>query len=529
MRLGRLLVLGLVTSLALAAPAQANHHFVRITEVFAGTSAQPSAEFIELRAYQSGQNAVAGKSVRIYNATGGLVQTATFASSVTVSANQMTMLLATPQAASYFGVTPDQTMTAGIPSAGGKVCWESTNVDIGIIDCVSWGNYTGPDSGHGEANPVPGAIPPGRVLLRDLSRGASATNLNAPTPANPDPGDDVDDSSADFDVVNFATPRNNAGGLTTTASAVTLDAGVMTFDSDVAGLNNRPALASLPGGDYRVMDPAAPVAASAGCSADRVDAARCPDPAAGVLNGGPGNDMLFGAGTLPLALHGEAGNDRLTGAGGDDFLGGGDGNDVLDGGTGADTLDGDVGNDTASWATRTTAVAVDLDDAAADDGNADDGAGDTTLGNIETLIGGAGDDTLTGSRMANTFDGGAGSDTIDSGGGADTVTYAKRTESVLVDLELNTGGESGGFDGGGDVLLGIRHIIGGAGDDFLSGDINPNRITGGKGVDDVHGRGGNDTIMLRDKVVPDSADCGEGTDKIQSDAGDSLTDCETPF
>src|SRR4051794_16945238 len=127
MRLGRPLLLGLVISLALAAPAQANHHFVRIAEVFAGTSAQPSAEFVEVRAYMANQNVLGNRGrLRIYDAAGGLITTATFTTNVATTANQMTFLLATPQAAAYFGITPDLTIVPAIPSAGGKVCWEST-------------------------------------------------------------------------------------------------------------------------------------------------------------------------------------------------------------------------------------------------------------------------------------------------------------------------------------------------------------------------------------------------------------------
>jgi Ca2+-binding RTX toxin-like protein len=66
--------------------------------------------------------------------------------------------------------------------------------------------------------------------------------------------------------------------------------------------------------------------------------------------GGDGNDTIaataVAAGKLQLALHGEIGNDKITGGLGGDSLFGEDGNDALLGGAGNDTLFGGVGNDT---------------------------------------------------------------------------------------------------------------------------------------------------------------------------------------
>jgi Ca2+-binding RTX toxin-like protein len=540
----RYAVLTIAIALALAAPAQANHHFMRITEVFAGTGAQPNAEFVELRAYSPDQNIVAPKRVRVYDASGAIVTTATFTQNVADASSQMTVLIATPQAATYFGVTPDLTMTAGIPAAGGKVCWESTNTVIGIVDCVSWGSYSGPDTGKGEANPVnpSGGMPAGFALLRDISAG---------NPANLEVTDDTDSSAADFDLVGFASPRNNAGVTTTTASQVDVSAGLLRYDSDAANVANRVVVNPVLGGHFRVVENgAAPLHAGPGCNQERVDAAKCLSPAAGEVTTGGGNDQVTIGGALPVTLTGEAGgdtlragggadtlaggpgNDTLVGGAGVDDLDGGDANDTLDGGTGADDLDGGVGVDTASWADRTATVVVDID-AEADDGNADDGlpgARDVTSDTIENLTGGSGDDELTGSLAANVFDGGAGSDLITGGGGVDTISYAKRTAAVSVDLQQAEGGDATVDGAPLDTLSGIRSIIGGAGGDTLVGSTFPNRITGGAGVDSVSAGGANDTVLVRDGAGGDSADCGFGADKIQADTpGDTLTSCETPF
>ncbi|MCH8829069.1 MAG: peroxidase, partial [Planctomycetes bacterium] len=72
-----------------------------------------------------------------------------------------------------------------------------------------------------------------------------------------------------------------------------------------------------------------------------------------VINGGPGNDQLFG-GPGDDRIDGGSGNDRIFGGAGDDQLSGGsgndrifgqDGDDIIDGGTGRDVLVGGEGDD----------------------------------------------------------------------------------------------------------------------------------------------------------------------------------------
>ncbi len=120
------------------------------------------------------------------------------------------------------------------------------------------------------------------------------------------------------------------------------------------------------------------------------------------LYGGWGNDMLFGGNeTSPNGLlflndgndylHGEEGNDRLFGGSGNDTLMGGSQNDTLFGGLGHDYLDGGLDNDIL--------IGGRGDDYLFDNsGNnrfigvqSGDGFG---KGEIDTLIGGTGDDTF---------------------------------------------------------------------------------------------------------------------------------------
>src|SRR5204862_2764067 len=87
------------------------------------------------------------------------------------------------------------------------------------------------------------------------------------------------------------------------------------------------------------------------------------------------------------------GNDALVGGPGNDTLNGLAGNDTLDGGLGSDFLVGGSGNDTADYSQRTENVTLNAD------GVANDGAlgeNDNIQGDVETLVGGAGDDAITG-------------------------------------------------------------------------------------------------------------------------------------
>lgn len=128
------------------------------------------------------------------------------------------------------------------------------------------------------------------------------------------------------------------------------------------------------------------------------------------LDGGAGNDKLYGKGGDEDFLEGKAGNDTLDGGAGDfDEVAGGAGSDILKGGSG----DGDLANYTDHWDN----VRADLDNKKRDDGAK--GEKDTIAADIEGLVGGNADDTLTGNGKANFIAGYYGDDTIKGSGGDD--------------------------------------------------------------------------------------------------------------
>jgi hypothetical protein len=185
-----------------AQPAHASFHLMMIKEVFAGSAAQPNAHFVELQMHAAGQNFVAGKQVKIFDAAGNAVGTSTFSASVSNGANQASILVGTAEVQAAFGIAPDLTMSAAVISAaGGKACFHDpgdTYASPVDIDCVAWGNYVGPNTGTGTPT---AAIASGMSIERKISGG---------NPAVLDFPDDTDNSSADFQTA-APSPQKNSG------------------------------------------------------------------------------------------------------------------------------------------------------------------------------------------------------------------------------------------------------------------------------------------------------------------------------
>ena len=135
------------------------------------------------------------------------------------------------------------------------------------------------------------------------------------------------------------------------------------------------------------------------------------------VKGGTANDVLIGDANAN-GLDGNAGNDALNGGAGNDTLIGGLGNDTLDGGADNDTVD-------YSYLVATQSLTVDLSAPSATGVVTSAMTGSVTetdsLLNIETIIGGAGNDLLVGNSGANMLRGGAGNNTLMGGAGADTL------------------------------------------------------------------------------------------------------------
>ncbi len=180
----------------LAPPAQADHHFISVREIYAGTMANPDSDFLELQMYAPGQNFVNGKSVRVHAADSSTLTDHTFLSDLGNGADQSTILLASTAAVTQFGMDPEILLNPNeIDPAGGAVCWDNGMLHI---DCVTWGTFA--FSATLGAGTPEAAIPSGSSIVRSAVAGC---------PTALDAVDDTNDSAADFAPA-APTPRPNA-------------------------------------------------------------------------------------------------------------------------------------------------------------------------------------------------------------------------------------------------------------------------------------------------------------------------------
>jgi len=277
------------------------------------------------------------------------------------------------------------------------------------------------------------------------------------------------------------------------------------------------------------------------------------------IRGGDGNDTIRGLDGGDM-LYGEGGHDLLVGGAGNDRLDGGDGLDTADyrdktasvvvtlageasttasvggvtedtilnienliGGSGADTLTGDyfanvfrggAGNDvldgggnfdTANYSDKTASVVVTLAGATVTTVTVG-GIAEDTIRNIENVIGGQADDSLTGDASQNslyglagadTLRGAAGTDLLDGGEGVDTADYGDRTGAITVRLHEPRRLDGSMISDGRreDSLRNIENVMGGSGADILFGDAAANVLNGGEGGDILQGGGGSDVLI----------------------------------
>ena len=165
-------------------------------------------------------------------------------------------------------------------------------------------------------------------------------------------------------------------------------------------------------------------------------------------NGGSSNDVLTVAAgvTRATSLNGGADDDTLTGGGGNDTLAGDAGSDILRGGAGSDSLIGGFGNDIYVFGTATSSEA-----------------------DVVTENSNSGSDTLNFSGLTTAV-------SFNLGFAAAQPVHTNRT------LQLSS-------------TVVIENIIGGSGNDALTGNLLPNVLTGNGGNDRLNGASGNDSLF----------------------------------
>ena len=199
----------------------------------------------------------------------------------------------------------------------------------------------------------------------------------------------------------------------------------------------------------------------------------------GWANGADGNDTLYNI----EGIRGSAYADLLTGSTANNTIEGMGGNDFIDGG---------AGNDTLSFSHSAAAVTVSFSAITAGAGTALDGMGGTdSFSNVESAIGSAWNDTITGGFGDNEIEGGAGNDALDGGAGSNMLRYQYSPGGVTVDLG---GGSASDGWGGTDSFSNFQNVRGSEFNDSLFGDSNANNLVAAQGNDTLNGGAGNDTL-----------------------------------
>jgi hypothetical protein len=223
---------------------------------------------------------------------------------------------------------------------------------------------------------------------------------------------------------------------------------------------------------------------------------------------------------IGTSLRGGRGSDELRGGSGEDYLIGGPGDDRMFGNAGPDVFrEGSRSNgsdfmrggsgpsgvlpvrDRVDYGLRHRPVDADL---AGDGDDGERGERDHIGADVESLIGGSGDDRLTGNRRGNTLSGSRGTDVIAGRDGADSL-FADRSGLSAASTD--------------------DRLSGGAGSDTLFGSAGANVMQGGAQADSIYAGDGRDTVRARDGAV-DQVHCGAGDDVVRSDAFEFVLSCE---
>jgi Ca2+-binding RTX toxin-like protein len=227
------------------------------------------------------------------------------------------------------------------------------------------------------------------------------------------------------------------------------------------------------------------------------------------------------------AINGGNGNDQIFGFSGNDILNGGEGDDVILGGYGSDTIDGGNGNDTIyadedeeayfNALSQTDLLPSEFSSAFV---NGDDvintGSGDDSVFLIEgndTINLGDGNDTLQNQYANATVRAGSGDDQIETTAGNNIVYGEDGNDTMKLGF-----GDDKAYGGNGN-----DNINTGDGNDYIEGNASDDIITSGAGDDTVLGGDGNDVIQ--DDSGLNTLDGGTGDDYIigGSDADTIMT------
>ncbi|MBU2992048.1 cadherin-like domain-containing protein [Octadecabacter sp. 1_MG-2023] len=253
------------------------------------------------------------------------------------------------------------------------------------------------------------------------------------------------------------------------------------------------------------------------------------------LYGGSGNDDLW-AGANNDTVEGGAGNDSIDGGGGDDILSGGTGNDTIDGGNNADMLFGGAGDDVLDGGSDDDKIEGGSGDDTIIGGIGDDdlwgASGD------DSVDGGRGDDTISTAEGNDIVEGGDGNDIIDTSNDQVPLPDLSFGDIIPADGDYPGSSPTDDLDtvyggAGNDTITtgdDADYIEGGEGHDVIDGGIDADEIygdegndtiIGGEGSDEIYGGDGNDTVYAG--IAP-GTDLYGFPEQIDDDLGDPEPD-----
>ncbi|URK89254.1 calcium-binding protein (plasmid) [Rhizobium sp. RCAM05350] len=193
-------------------------------------------------------------------------------------------------------------------------------------------------------------------------------------------------------------------------------------------------------------------------------------------------------------------------------LTGNSGNNVLDGGVDAaiDTLKGGAGNDTYILSSGTDQI---IDTSGTDTITSTVSRNLVSYSTIENLnllgtlditgtgntlankiTGNSGSNALNGAAGNDVLVGGAGADKLDGGSGTDTASYTGSASGLTANLSKPSANTG---DAKGDAYVSIENLTGSSHNDTLTGNTGSNVLTGGTGADKMTGGTGADTFLFK--------------------------------
>jgi cysteine-rich repeat protein len=183
----------LAAVLLAAGPADATFHIAHIHRLMTGLNGTTDVQYVEIEMDALGQTQINGSKLIAFKADGSFDHVITTISGASISSGKdRPWIMASAAFAAAAGITPnvlfDSTGGKGMFPEDGMVCWgkpvdQTDPNSTDMVDCVSYGNYTGPANDH-ISSPSP-IQPFGHGLVAVAFTGDGATDFACEDPAKP--------------------------------------------------------------------------------------------------------------------------------------------------------------------------------------------------------------------------------------------------------------------------------------------------------------------------------------------------------